>query len=54
MGVLCSLYYVCMDAAVMKEVKLGMVRREVRFPEEGRQWRLPDLFCADDLVLCGE
>ena len=22
--------------------------------EEGREWRLPDLLCADDLVLCGE
>ena len=22
--------------------------------EEGREWRLPGLLCADDLVLCGE
>ena len=27
---------------------------EVRFLEEGREWRLPGLFYADDLVLCGE
>ena len=22
--------------------------------EEGREWRLPGLLCADDLVLCGK
>ena len=38
----------------MKEVKLGMGRREVRFMEEGREWRLPGLLYADDLVLYGE
>ena len=32
----------------------GMGRRVVRFQEEGREWRLPDLLYADDLVLCGE
>ena len=26
----------------------------MRFQEEGREWRLPGLFYADDLVLCGE
>ena len=26
----------------------------MRFEEEGREWRLPDLLYADDLVLCGE
>ena len=26
----------------------------MRFQEERRQWRLPDLLYADDLVLCGE
>ena len=24
------------------------------FPEDGREWRLPGLLYADDLVLCGE
>ena len=28
--------------------------RGVRFREEGREWRLPGLPYADDLVLCGE
>ena len=26
----------------------------MRFQEEEREWRLPGLLCADDLVLCGE
>ena len=39
---------------VMKEVKMGMGRREVSFLEDGREWRLPGLLNADDLVLCGE
>ena len=30
---------------------MGMGRREVRFYEDGREWRLPDLLYADDLVL---
>ena len=38
----------------MKEVKMVMGRREMRFPEEGRKWRLPSLLYTDDLVLCGE
>ena len=33
---------------------MGMGRRRVRFLEEGREWRLPGLLYADDLVLCGE
>ena len=37
---------------VMKEVKIGMGRREVRFQEEGREWRSPGLLYAKDLVLC--
>ena len=37
---------------VMKEVKMGMGRRRVRFQEEGREWRLPGLLYADDLALC--
>ena len=40
--------------AVMKDVKMGMGRRGVRFQEEGREWGSPGLFYADDLVLCGE
>ena len=43
---------VYMDA-VMKEMKMGMRRREVRF-QERREWRLPGFLCADGLVLCGE
>ena len=35
----------------MKEVKMGMGRRGVRFQEEGRE---PGLLFADDSVLCGE
>ena len=44
------LFNVYMDA-VMKEVKMRM---GVRFLEEGREWILPGLLYADDLVLCGE
>ena len=33
---------------------MGMGRRGVRFLEDGREWSLPDLLHADDLVLCGE
>ena len=36
------------------ELKMGTGRREVRFQEKGREWRLPGLLYADDLVLCGE
>ena len=32
---------------------MGMGRRGVRF-QEGREWRLPSLLYAYDLVLCGE
>ena len=38
----------------MKKLKMGMRRRGVRFQGEGREWRLPGLLHADDLVLCGE
>ena len=31
---------------------MGIVRRRVRFLEDGRESRLPDLLYADDLVLC--
>ena len=33
---------------------MGMGRRGVRFQEEGREWRLPVLLYAEDLVLSGE
>ena len=46
------LFNVYMDA-VMKEVEMGMVRRGVRFQEEGRECRLSGLLYTDDLVLCG-
>ena len=47
------LFRVYMDV-VMKEVKMGMGKRGVRFLEEGREWRLPGFLYADDSVLCGE
>ena len=49
------LFNVYMDA-VMTKVKMGveMGRRGVRFLEDGREWKLPGLSYADDLVLCGE
>ena len=43
------IFNVYMDA-VMKGVNMG--RRGVKFQEEGREWRLPGLVCAEDLVLC--
>ena len=46
-------FNVYMDA-VMKEVKMGMGGRGMRFMEEGKEWRLSGLLYADDLVLCGE
>ena len=39
---------------VMKEVKMGMERRGARFQEKEREWRLPVILYADDLVLCDE
>ena len=36
---------------VIKEVKMVMRRMGVRFLKEGREWRLPGLLYADDLVL---
>ena len=44
--------HVYMDGVM--EVKMGMGRRGVKFLENGREWRLPGLLYADDLVLCGE
>ena len=48
-----SLFNVYMDALI-KEVKMVMGMRGVRFLEEGREWILPGLLYADYLVLCGE
>ena len=39
---------------VMKEMKMGMGRMGMRFLEEGREWRLPNVLCADVSVLCGK
>ena len=47
------MFNVYMDA-VIKDVKMGMERRGVRFLEDGREWRLPRLLYVDDLVLCGK
>ena len=47
------LFNVYMDG-VMKEVKMGMERRGVRFLEDQKEWRFPGLLYADDLVLYGE
>ena len=33
---------------------MGMGRRGVKFQDEGREWRFPDLLYPDDLVFCGE
>ena len=47
------LFNVYMDA-VMNELKMGMGRRGVRFQKDRREWRVPGLLYADDLVFCGE
>ena len=47
------IFKVYMDA-VMKEVKMKIRRRGVRFQEEGREGRLTRVLYADDLVFCGE
>ena len=44
-------FNVYMDT-VKKEME--MRRRRVRLLEDGREWRLPGLLYANDLVLCGE
>ena len=33
---------------------MGIGKRGLRFQNEGRDWRLPGLLFADDLVLCDE
>ena len=47
------LFNVYMDE-VMKEVKMGMGRRGVRYLEDGTEWRLPIFLYAYNLALCGE
>jgi hypothetical protein len=47
------LFNLYMDG-VMKELLVGMGREGVRMVENGREWRIPCLLYADDLVLCGE
>ena len=47
------LFNLYMDG-VIKEVKIAMGKMGVSFLMDGREWRLPGLFYADDLVLCGE
>ena len=47
------LFNVYMDG-VMKEVKMGIGNRGVSFLEDGREWRLPGVAYADELLLCGE
>ena len=47
------LFNVYMDP-VIREVKMGICRMRVRFLDDEREWRLPGLLYADDLVLCGE
>ena len=40
------------DRAIKVKMRLGRIG--VRFSELGREWRLPCLLCADDLVLGAE
>ena len=40
--------------AVMKELKMGMERRGMRFLEEAREWRLPGLLYVYVFVLCDD
>ena len=40
----------CIYDGVMEEVKMGMGRRKVSFMEDGREWRLPGLSYANNLV----
>ena len=37
---------------VTKELKMRIWRIGMRFSEKGREWRIPGLFYANDLVLC--
>ena len=40
--------------AVMKKIKMGMERIEMRYLEEGKAWNLPTFLHVDDLVLCSK
>ena len=37
-----------------KKRRVGMGKIGLQFLEAGREWRLPGLSYADDLVLCGD
>ena len=47
------LFNLYMDG-VMKELMAGAMGEGVRMVENGREWRLPCILYADDLVLCNE
>ena len=53
MSCLPCLFHVHMDA-MMKQLKMGKGRLGGRLMKEERDWRLLFLFCAPDLVFCGE
>ena len=48
-----QLFNVYLDA-LMKELKMRMGKKGMRFMEKGREWRLPGLLYANNLFLCGE
>ena len=37
---------------LIRDVKMGIGMRGIRFMEVGREWRLPGLLYTDDLILC--
>ena len=45
------LFNVYMDTLI-RDVKMGIGMRGIRFMEVGREWRLPGLLYTDDLILC--
>ena len=47
------LFNLYMDG-VMKELMIGVGGEGMRVVKNGREWRVPCLLYADDLVLCGE
>src|SRR5678815_4994791 len=47
------LFNLYMDG-VMKELEEEVIGKRDRLMENGREWRVPYLLYADDLVLCGE
>ena len=46
--------YLWLFNVYMDGVKVGMGRRGVSFLGDGKEWKLPGLLYADELVLCGE